>query len=95
MNISLDNKQALIGASTQGLGKAIAIQLAQCGATVTLLARNESKLTGVLTELSTELGQKHNYLVADFSDFEKFSEIISSFFKSNFTIILIYFFIFE
>ena len=89
MKISLENKKALIGASTQGLGKAIAIQLAQCGATVTLLARNESKLNGVLTELSTELGQKHNYLVADFSDFEKFSEIISSFFKSNTIDILI------
>jgi 3-oxoacyl-[acyl-carrier protein] reductase len=83
MKISLEKKKALVGGSTQGLGKAIALQLAQCGATVTLLARNEDKLKGVLTELPTESGQKHNYVVADFSDFEKFRGIITSYFKTN------------
>lgn len=83
MKISLENKKALVGGCTQGLGKAIALQLAECGATVTLLARNEEKLKGVLSELSAVSGQKHNYIVADYSDFGKFKETINAFFKSN------------
>jgi 3-oxoacyl-[acyl-carrier protein] reductase len=83
MKISLENKRALVGGSTRGLGKAIAMQLAECGATVTLLARNEEKLKAVVKELSTVSGQKHNYVVADYSDFGKFKEIINAFFKSN------------
>jgi 3-oxoacyl-[acyl-carrier protein] reductase len=53
------------------------------------MARNEAKLKGVLAELSTASGQKHNYLVADFSDFGKFKIIISSFFKANTVDILV------
>jgi 3-oxoacyl-[acyl-carrier protein] reductase len=40
MNIQLTSKNALVGASTQGLGLAIAEELAKCGANVTLMARN-------------------------------------------------------
>jgi 3-oxoacyl-[acyl-carrier protein] reductase len=89
MKISLENKKALVGGSTRGLGKAIAMQLAQCGATVTLLARNEDKLKGVIAELPVESGQKHNYVVADFSDFENFRETVTSFFESNAVDILV------
>jgi 3-oxoacyl-[acyl-carrier protein] reductase len=83
MEIQLKNKNALVGGSTQGLGKAIAIQLAGCGATVTLLARNEEKLKKVLKELPSEYGQKHKYLVADFSDLEIFKIIVSAHLKTN------------
>ena len=61
MNISFENKNALVGGSTQGLGKAIAIQLAECGANVTLMARNETELKSVMQEMNTESGQKHSY----------------------------------
>jgi 3-oxoacyl-[acyl-carrier protein] reductase len=83
MQISLKNKKALVGGSTSGLGKATAMQLAECGASVTLLARNEDKLKSVMNELQTESGQKHNYVIADFSKLEEFKEIISAYFKSN------------
>ena len=65
MNLGLENKNALVCGSTQGIGKASAMALASEGANVTLLARNEEKLKQVLSELPNN-GQKHSYLVADF-----------------------------
>jgi len=44
MKIDLIVKNALVGASTQGLGFATAQILAACGANVTLMARNVEKL---------------------------------------------------
>lgn len=67
MNLDLTGKRALVCGSTQGIGKASAIELAKLGASVTLLARDEQKLVGVLAELQSTVHQKHNYLIADFS----------------------------
>lgn len=83
MEISLINKKALVGGSTQGIGKAIALQLAASGASVTLMARNEEKLKKVLSELDTKQGQKHQYLVVDFLKLEMFQEKVAAFFKNN------------
>ncbi|MDX5480813.1 MAG: SDR family oxidoreductase [Hymenobacteraceae bacterium] len=68
MNLDLTHKRALVCGSTQGIGKAIAIELAKLGASITLLARNEEKLLAVAEELDTEQGQQHEYVVADFSE---------------------------
>ncbi len=65
MNLGIENKNALVCGSTQGIGKASAMTLAAEGANVTLLARNEDKLKQVLAELPNN-DQNHNYLVADF-----------------------------
>ncbi|MFP3591512.1 SDR family NAD(P)-dependent oxidoreductase [Chryseobacterium sp. SIMBA_038] len=51
MNIDLKNKNALVGAATQGIGVRIAVELAKCGANVTLMARNEEKLKKSVAEL--------------------------------------------
>lgn len=83
MKINLQNKKALVGASTEGLGKAIAQQLAACGASVTLMARNEDKLKQVLSELSTDFNQEHQYIVTDFYDFNSFEKTTSNYFKNN------------
>jgi 3-oxoacyl-[acyl-carrier protein] reductase len=66
MELNLKNKNALVCGSTQGIGKATAILLAEEGANVTLIARNEEKLKAVLAELPNNK-QQHNYLIADFS----------------------------
>ena len=68
MDLSLSNKTALVCGSTQGIGKATAIELASLGANIILLARNEEKLNATLTELDSTKGQRHSYLVADFSN---------------------------
>ena len=83
MTINLTGKKALVGGSTQGLGKAIALELANCGATVTLMARNETKLKAVLKELNTSYSQKHNYLVVDFYNYKLFHDVTTNFFESN------------
>lgn len=68
MNINLSGKQAIVCGSTQGIGKAIAEELAELGATVVLIARNEDRLKAVLANLTQNEGQNHEYIVADFSD---------------------------
>lgn len=68
MNLSLQQKNALIGGASAGIGRAIAIELASLGANVTLMARTESALQDVLRLLDTSQGQNHGYLMVDFSD---------------------------
>jgi 3-oxoacyl-[acyl-carrier protein] reductase len=67
MNLDLSQKTALVCGSTQGIGKAAALQLAQMGANVVLMARNESELLKVKEALDTSKGQKHYYIKADFN----------------------------
>jgi 3-oxoacyl-[acyl-carrier protein] reductase len=75
----LINKTALVCGSTQGIGKSTAIKLAEMGANIILIARNEGKLQETLEELPTLENQKHTYLVADFSKPEGLKKIISEF----------------
>ena len=89
MNLDLRGKRAVVGGSTQGIGKASAIELAQLGATVTLLSRNEEKLKAVLKELPTPANQTHNYLVADFNNPDQLKSAIQLFTKTNAVHILV------
>jgi 3-oxoacyl-[acyl-carrier protein] reductase len=69
MNLNLQGKNALIGGSSKGIGKAIAIELAKLGANVTLMARSAELLAEVLQELDqNHPGQQHDFLVVDFND---------------------------
>ena len=68
MNLDLQNKRAIVCGSTQGIGKAAALEIAALGAHVTLVARNEEKLKAVLAELDTTQNQQHEYLVIDFAN---------------------------
>jgi 3-oxoacyl-[acyl-carrier protein] reductase len=67
MDLDLNGKRALVCGSTQGIGKASAMELAFLGATVTLMARNEEQLKVVCKNLPANSGQHHQYIVADFS----------------------------
>jgi len=66
IGIDLKNKRAIVCGSTQGIGKASAILLAQAGATVILIARNPEKLAAAKAELPTPYNQPHETIVADF-----------------------------
>jgi 3-oxoacyl-[acyl-carrier protein] reductase len=79
MNLDLKNKRAIVCGSTQGIGKAVAVELALMGANVTLIARNEQSLKQVKAELPTKGAQLHSYLCADFSEPEKLKELVEQF----------------
>ena len=68
MNIQLEGRNALVCGSTQGIGLAIAMQFAEMGANVTLLARNEESLQKAIAGLPDNGSQAHSILVADFSE---------------------------
>ncbi|MDT7827960.1 SDR family oxidoreductase [Pricia sp. S334] len=89
MKINLTGKTALVGGSSGGIGKAVAEQLAESGASVTLMSHSGNKLKSIVAGLSTDQGQVHNYLVVDFSDFEGYKVLISDFFATNSVDILV------
>lgn len=67
MNLSLEGKYAVICGSTQGIGLAVAEELALLGAHCTLIARNEEALKAAVQKLDSSLRQEHGWLLADFS----------------------------
>jgi 3-oxoacyl-[acyl-carrier protein] reductase len=83
MNISLSGRQALICGSTQGIGLAIAKELALAGADCVLMARNEEALKQAVAQLNILQKQQHKYLVADFSKPAEVKTVISSFVKDT------------
>ena len=64
----LQTKRAYVCGSTQGIGRACAEALAAAGATITLIARNAEALEINRDQLSTECGQQHDFIAADFAD---------------------------
>jgi len=79
MQLSLTGKHALVGGSTQGIGLAIARELALLGATCTLIARNETSLQAAVAGLDTAAGQQHDYLVADYSDYNTVKNVVAAY----------------
>jgi len=85
--MDLVKKTALVCGSTQGIGKATAMALAKCGASVVLIARNEKRLNSVLEELpNVNDNQEHGILVADFTDSENLKGKIDQFVSSGKTV---------
>jgi 3-oxoacyl-[acyl-carrier protein] reductase len=66
MELGLKGKVAFVAASSKGLGKAVATELAQEGASIILCARNEEELTNTKNEITTK-GVKVLALVGDLS----------------------------
>ncbi len=89
MNLSLQNKTALICGSTQGIGLAAAMELAHIGATCILMARNEASLKEAISKLDNSLGQMHGYLVADFDQPNSVKSAIEPFVNNHSIHILI------
>ena len=83
MKIDLSGKKALIGGSSKGIGLGIAKQLAESGASVCIMARNETKLKEIILKLPSSENQNHDYLVVDFSNFDRFKIIIEEYVDKN------------
>jgi 3-oxoacyl-[acyl-carrier protein] reductase len=61
MAASLEGRVALVTGASQGIGKAIALELAKAGATVALAARNEAKLAEVKAEIEAAGGKAEGF----------------------------------
>ena len=67
MNLGLENKVAFIAASSSGLGKSVAFELASEGATVIINGRNDDTLSETSKELEDKFGKKVLAIRADLS----------------------------
>ncbi len=56
MDLGLKNKVAFVGASSQGLGKSVAVELASEGASVVICGRNKETLKAAEAEVKTKGG---------------------------------------
>lgn len=83
MDLNLTGKNAFVCGSTRGIGKAAAEQLANLGANVTLISRNEDKLSHVAAELPVKDGQIHDYIAADFTRPNDLKKALEEYLKSN------------
>ncbi|WP_154224118.1 SDR family oxidoreductase [Marinicella rhabdoformis] len=83
MDILLNGRRALVCGASQGMGLAIAQQLATQGADVVLLARNKSSLEQAVETLHQQEGQHHQYLIADFSEPKQVQAAIDGFIADN------------
>jgi 3-oxoacyl-[acyl-carrier protein] reductase len=69
MNLELGGKHALVCGGSQGIGRAAAIELAQLGASVTLLARSRDALETALAALPRiHAAQSHALVAVDMND---------------------------
>src|ERR1700733_12476230 len=77
MKLSLNGRNALVCGSSKGIGQASAIEIALLGANVSLVARNEKDLEETKKRLDVSLGQKHDFICADFSKPDELRKIIA------------------
>ena len=77
MNLNLTNKHALVCGASKGIGKAAAIELAELGANVTLLARTREALEAVLDILPVSGNQAHDLIAVDVAKHDELEERIN------------------
>ncbi len=83
MNISLEGKHALVGGSSKGIGRAVALQLARSGARVTVAARSEGTLKELVAHLNRTTGREHAYLSLDYTDLPAYRETIANYLSKH------------
>jgi len=76
MELNLKGKSALVVASSQGLGKAIAEQLVQEGANVMITSRNEEKLNEVARQLDELNKGRVSFVKADITRKEDIEKLV-------------------
>jgi 3-oxoacyl-[acyl-carrier protein] reductase len=78
MELSLKGKAALVCGGSQGIGLAIAKELAASGAECILMAKTEARLQKARDTLPSGPQQQHHYVVADFRDPSWVEQMINS-----------------
>lgn len=89
MNLSLEGRNAIVCGGSEGIGYAIAEELALLGANCILLSRNEEKLKAAISQLDTSMRQKHFYYPIDFTHTDSTKALIQKITKDQTIHILI------
>ena len=76
MDLGLKNKIALVAASSQGLGRAVAESLSEEGATVVLCARDKKNLTAAAKEISAKTGGELFAIPCDVSSAKEIDKLV-------------------
>ncbi len=79
----LVGRRALVCGGTRGIGRAAAIALAQAGAQVTLLARDQGRLEAAHSALPAAGGAKHGALRVDLADPDRAAETLGRWLAGN------------
>ena len=75
----MKGQTAFVCGASKGIGAATAIELSKQGVTTILLARSKEGLDKTIKKLDVSSGQKHNYIIADFSNPESLEKEVHSF----------------
>ncbi|MGD2179109.1 MAG: SDR family oxidoreductase [Anaerolineae bacterium] len=78
MDLGLDDKIALVAASSRGLGRAVALRLAQEGAHVTICARGQRDLISTADDIRRATGQRALAIAADIADPQAASALVEA-----------------
>lgn len=78
MNLGLTDKVAVVGASSKGLGRAIALGLAQEGAKVTICARDSDALAATADDIRNQTGTEVLAVPTDVSQPEQVENLINT-----------------
>lgn len=77
MQLDLSGRHALVCGASQGIGRASAIELAELGASVTLLSRSADALKAAADELPCKHGQQHDWVAVDMAQTERLHEALA------------------
>src|SRR6266567_3227981 len=77
MDLGLKDRVAIVAASSQGLGKAVAMGLAREGAILALCARTESTLSAAADEIRRETGAGVMARAVDVTDYEQVRRFVA------------------
>ncbi len=76
MNLGLQGKVAIVAAASQGLGKAIAMELSKEGAMVAICSRDEGRVKAAASEISKESEGRVMAVQADVTSYEEIKAFV-------------------
>ncbi|MBN2365643.1 MAG: SDR family oxidoreductase [Calditrichaeota bacterium] len=76
MELGLKDKAALVMASSDGIGRGVALEFAREGANVMLFARREDKLKEVRDEIKAVTGREAGFLAGDITQPEDIGKVV-------------------
>lgn len=77
MDLGLKDKVALVAASSQGLGKAVAMAMAKEGAKVVICSRNQVRLNSAQEEIQKAVNSRITAIQADLTNKEDIKSLVS------------------